>query len=146
MPCRITFGARTSHGQTRIHKIHHGLDLGEATTFPLIVYYAPFHDAHIQMAFCLGTSKLPKLGLLQLWGPITLCANLWLGWGLKQGCSPHWELSNGMPHDTCMQGNQVDFWLLVVGSQVANLTPDLSFGHNLCFRCRNGSCEPILYI
>ncbi len=47
-----TFGARTSHGQIRADKIHHGLDLGEATTFPLIVYYVPLHEAHIQMAFC----------------------------------------------------------------------------------------------
>jgi hypothetical protein len=37
------------------HKTHHGLDLGEATTFPLIVYYVPLHEAHIQMAFCPGT-------------------------------------------------------------------------------------------
>jgi len=29
-----TFGAKTSHMQTRIHKIHHGPNLGEATTFP----------------------------------------------------------------------------------------------------------------
>jgi len=52
-----TFGARTSHGQTRIHKTHHDPDLGEATTFPLIVYYVPLHEAHIQMAFCFGTPK-----------------------------------------------------------------------------------------
>jgi hypothetical protein len=51
------FGARTSHEQTWIHKIHHGLDLVEATTFPFIVYYVPLHEAHIQMAFCLRTSK-----------------------------------------------------------------------------------------
>jgi hypothetical protein len=31
----------------------------------------------------------------------------------------------------------------VVGSQIGNLTPSPSFGHNLCFRCPNGSCEPI---
>jgi hypothetical protein len=30
--------ARMSHGQTRTHKIHHGSNLGEATTFPLMVY------------------------------------------------------------------------------------------------------------
>ncbi len=30
--------------------------------------------------------------------------------------------------------------------QTTNLTPDLSFGHNLCFRCPNGWCEPILNI
>jgi hypothetical protein len=29
------FDAQTSHRHTRIHKIQHGLDLGEATTFPL---------------------------------------------------------------------------------------------------------------
>ncbi len=28
----------------------------------------------------------------------------------------------------------------------ANLTPGSSFGHNLCFKYSNGSCEPILYI
>jgi hypothetical protein len=33
--------------------------------------------------------------------------------------------------------------LLVVRSQIVDLTPDPSFGHNLCFRCPNGSCEPI---
>jgi hypothetical protein len=27
-----------------------------------------------------------------------------------------------------------------------NLTPDPSYGHNLCFKCPNGSCEPILNI
>jgi hypothetical protein len=51
-----------------------------------------------------------------------------------------------MWHATCMQGNQGDSWLLVVGSQIANLTLDPSFGHNLCFNYPNGSCEPILNI
>jgi len=39
-----------------------------------------------------------------------------------------------------------DSWLLVVESQIANLIPDLSFGHNLCFNYPNGSCKPILDI
>jgi hypothetical protein len=34
----------------------------------------------------------------------------------------------------------------MVGSQIANLTPNLSFGHNLCVKCPNGSCEPMLNI
>jgi hypothetical protein len=29
------FGAKMSHEQTQIHKIHHYSDSGEATTFPL---------------------------------------------------------------------------------------------------------------
>jgi hypothetical protein len=45
-----------------------------------------------------------------------------------------------------MRRNWVDSRLLVVGSQIANLTPGLSFGPNLCFRCPNGRCEPILDI
>jgi hypothetical protein len=52
-----TFGARMNHEQPRIHKTHHGSDLGEATTFPLIVYFAPLHRGHIQMVFC---PKIPK--------------------------------------------------------------------------------------
>ncbi len=60
--------------------------------------------------------------------------------------APCWELSNGMWHTTCMQGNQGDSQLLVVESQIVNLAPDLSFGHNLCFKCPNGWCEPILDI
>jgi hypothetical protein len=51
-----------------------------------------------------------------------------------------------MWHATCTQGNQVDSRLLMVGSQTAHLTPGPSFGHNLCFRCPNGWCKPILDI
>jgi hypothetical protein len=91
-------------------------------------------------------SKFPKLGLSRLWGPITLCVDLWLQWCFNQSCSPCWELFNSMSHATWTQGNWVDSWLLVVGSQTTNFTPDFSFGHNLCFRCPNGSCEPILDI
>jgi hypothetical protein len=65
-------------------------------------------------------------------------------WGLKQSCSPHQKNSNDMSQATWTWGNQINYRLLVVENQIANLTPDLSFGHNLCFRCRNGSCEPII--
>jgi hypothetical protein len=47
-----TFGARTSHKQTRTHKTHHDLNLGEANTFPFIIYFVSLHEAHIQMTFC----------------------------------------------------------------------------------------------
>jgi hypothetical protein len=93
-----------------------------------------------------GVSKLPKLGLPRLWAPITLCANLRLRWSLKQSCSSRQEFFNGILHTTCTQGNQGDSWLLMVKSQTTNLTPDLSFGHNLCFRFPNGWCKPILDI
>jgi hypothetical protein len=45
-----------------------------------------------------------------------------------------------------MQLNQGDSWLLVVGSQIGNLTLGPSFGHNLCLKYPNGSCERILEI
>jgi hypothetical protein len=51
-----------------------------------------------------------------------------------------------MLHAIFKGGNQVDSRLLVVGNQTANLTRDLSFGHNLYFKYPNGSCKPILDI
>jgi hypothetical protein len=66
-----TFGTRMSHGQTQTHKTYHNLDLGEATTLPLIVYFVPSHEASTQMSF-------PKLGLMPLRRPITLYENLQL--------------------------------------------------------------------
>ncbi len=93
-----------------------------------------------------GIPKFLKLRLPQLWRPITLHANLQLTWGLNQSCNTCQELSNGMWHTTCMQGSQGDYWLLVVESQIGNLTPSPSFGHNLCFNYSNESCKPILNI
>jgi len=93
-----------------------------------------------------GVPKFSRPKFLQLWGPKTLRVNLQLTWILKKSCRPHWEISNNMLHATWTQGNQGDSWLLVVRNQIANLTPDPSFGLNLCFRCPNGSWELILDI
>jgi len=95
-----------------------------------------------------GVSKLSQFGLLGLWELITLCSDLWLGWGLKQTCSSPWELSNDVSHFNFAHQGRVDSWLLVVvvGGQIANLTPGPSFPHNLCYKCLNGSCEPIFDI
>jgi hypothetical protein len=108
--------------------------------------WGPHPNGFLSRDSQVGVLKLPRLGLLQLWSAIILRENLWWRWSLKQSYSPHRDLSNGISHATCTQGNQVNFWLLVVGSQTANLTPSLSFGHNLCFRCPNGWYEPILDI
>jgi hypothetical protein len=51
-----------------------------------------------------------------------------------------------MSHATCKRGNRGASRLLMIGSQIANLTPGPSFGHNLCLKCSNGSCQPILNI
>jgi hypothetical protein len=148
-----TFGARTSHEQTRTHKTHHGLDLGEATTFPFIVYFVHGHGANIQMSLCPRTPKweswvpkFPKLGLLRFWGPITLSIDLWLRWHMKKSCSPCQELSKVCRMPPTRKEIGAISWLLVVGSQIANLTFGPSFGHNLCFKNSNGSCVLILSI
>ncbi len=90
--------------------------------------------------------KLSWFGLSGLCEFITLCSNLWLGWGLKQTCSSPWKLSNGVSHSTCTPQGWVNSWLLVVGSQTNSLTLDPSFCHNLCCKCSNGSCEAIFDI
>ncbi len=76
-----SFDARKNHEQTHIHKTHHNPDLGEAITFPLIIFSMPGHRAYIQMSFCprttkLGIPKFLKLGLPQFSKPITSYANL----------------------------------------------------------------------
>jgi hypothetical protein len=115
------------------------------------VYSAPLHGGYIQMAFLsrdsrMGVSKSPQPELLQLWSPITLRADLRSRCRLKQSCSFRRDLSNGMSHVVYSQVNQVDSRLFLVGSQIDNLTPGPSFGYNLCFRCLNEQCEPILEI
>ncbi len=69
-----------------------------------------------------------------------------IGRGLKQTFSSHWELSNSVSHLTCTHRGRVDYRLLMVESQIANLTPDHSFCYNLCYKCPNGSCKPIFDI
>jgi hypothetical protein len=93
-----------------------------------------------------GVLKLSQFGFPGLWQLIIHCLDLRLGWGLKKTCSSPWELFNGLSHSTCTHRSQVDSQLLVVGNQIASLTPDLSFANNSCFRCLNGSCEAIFDI
>ncbi len=50
-----TSDAWTSHMQTWTHKTRHSSNLGETTTFPLIVFSMPRHGANNQMSFCLRT-------------------------------------------------------------------------------------------
>ncbi len=93
-----------------------------------------------------GVSKSRQMGLLGLWSPITLRADLGLQCGLKQSCSSRRELSNVMSHSRIRHREEVYSWLFVVGSQTGSSTPGPSFGHNLCFRCSNEPNEPILDI
>jgi len=145
----LVHGWTTKHTWT--HKTHHDLDLKEANTFSLIILFVINHMGYIQMSFCpkilkLKILKFLKLGLLALWRVITSFSNLWLKWGLKQSWSLRWDLSNNMWNATCTHVFQGDSWLLMGKSQINTLILDPSFGHNLCFKYSNESCEPILDI
>jgi len=48
-----------------------------------------------------------------------------------------------MWYDTYTQVNQGNSQLSVVKNQIGNLIHGPSFGHNLCFKYSNRSCEPI---
>jgi hypothetical protein len=141
-----TFGARTSHGQLGFTRLIMTRTWGSHHLPPYSILCASPRGPHpndiLSWDSQVGVPKFPNLGLPRFWGPITFCENLWLIWGLMQSCSLCWELSNGMWHATCMQGNRVDSWLLVTRSQTANLTLGPSFDHNLCFRCPNGHVSP----
>jgi hypothetical protein len=93
-----------------------------------------------------GVLKLSRFGFPGLWELITLGSDLGLGWSLKQTSSSSQEFSNGVLHSIYTHRDRVDSWLFVVGSQTGSLTPGPSFGHNLCCKCPNGSCEAIFDI
>jgi len=96
--------------------------------------------------FQVGSPKIFEIGILQLWRPITFCADLRLRWCLNQSCSSCQELSKSMWYTTYAQVNQGNSHFLVVVNQIGSLTPDLSFDHNMCFKYSNGKCKPILDI
>jgi hypothetical protein len=89
---------------------------------------------------------MSQFRLSPLYEAITFCSDLWLGRGLKQTCSSRQEISNNVSHSTSTHHGRVDSRILMVGSQIANLIVGLSFWHNLCCICPNGSCEPIFDI
>jgi hypothetical protein len=139
---------------TLTHKTHHGPDSGEVTTFPHIVFSAMLHGGYIQMALFPGTLNLefrncPRtipVGVSGLWSLITPDFRVWLQQGLNQSYSPRQDLSNAMWHSQFGGREEVDSWLLVVGSQIASLTPGPSFAHNLSCRCPNDQWETIFDI
>jgi len=136
------------------HKTHHSPDSGEATTFPHIVFSATLRWGYIQMALFLGTPKLESrncletvpVGVLGLWELITPDCQVWSRRGLNQSCSPRRDLSNAMSHTQFGGRKEVDYRLLVVGSQTGSLTPGPSFAHNLGCKCPNGQCKAIFDI
>jgi hypothetical protein len=141
-------GVRTSHGLTRTHMTHHGPDSRGATTNLPIVFSVPIRRTCIRMALFPGTPKVesrncPDFGFPGLWDIIASRPNLRSGRGLNQTCSPLRKLSNAVLHSPSARWERVDSRLLVVGSQIANLTPSPSFAHNLGCKCPNDQCKAI---
>jgi hypothetical protein len=85
-------------------------------------------------------------GVPGLWELITPDCKVWSQRRLNQTCSPCRDLSNDVLQSQFRGREEVDSWLLVVGSQTASLTPGRSFAHNLSYRCPNGLCEAIFDI
>ncbi len=77
---------------------------------------------------------------------ITLDCKVWSWQGQNQTCSPRQDLFNDVSHSQLGGWEEVDSRLLGVGSQIASLTPDPSFHHNLGYKCSNDQCEAIFYM
>jgi len=107
--CWNTFGARTSHGQTRTHKTHHGPDLGEATTFPLmyILYLStrPTSKWHFVPGLPSGNPKIPKIGTLTTLRAHNFVYRPPIDMRFKEKFYPSSRSFNDMLHATCTQGN-----------------------------------------
>ncbi len=85
-------------------------------------------------------------GVPGLWELITPKCKVLSQRGLNQTCSSRRDLSNDILHSQFGGRKEVDSRLLVVRSQITNLTPIPSFAHNLGYRCSNDQCEAIFYI
>jgi hypothetical protein len=90
--------------------------------------------------------EIPTARTLVTLGPHNFVCRSLITMIFKKNCNHCWKLFNGMSHATWMRENRVNFRFLMVGNQITSLTPGLSFVHNMCFRCPNGSYEPILDI
>jgi hypothetical protein len=127
---------------------HHGPGSGGVTTILPIVFSMLLHRTHTQVVICPGTPKVESrncsgFGLPGLWDIVASRPDLRLGRGLNQTCSSLQELSNSMLQSRFTCREEVDSRLLVVGSQIASLTPGPSFAHNLGYRCPNDQCKAI---
>ncbi len=91
-------------------------------------------------------SRDSQVGVPGLWELITPDSRIRLQRGLNQSCSPCRDLFNAVSHSQIGCREEVDSRLLVVGSQIANLTPGPSFAHNLSYKCPNDQCEAIFDI
>jgi hypothetical protein len=63
-----TFGTWTNHGHTRTYKIHYGPNLGEATTFPPIIFFVISHKGlHPNVIFSwdsqVGSLEIFEIGI-----------------------------------------------------------------------------------
>jgi hypothetical protein len=90
--------------------------------------------------------KIPKIETPTTLDAHNFCANFRPKQGFKQSCNPCQDLFNNIWHVTYTHVNQSDSRFLVIKSQIGNLTPNPSFGNNLCFKYPNGLCQPILNI
>jgi hypothetical protein len=125
-----------------------------ATAILLIVYSATLRRTHIQMAQIPGTPKLdsrnptkcPGSGLPGLWEGVAPRPDLGSRRGFNRSCSRRRDLSNDVSHSRIGHQERVDSRLLVVGSQIASLTPGPFFAHILGWRCPNRECEGIFDI
>jgi len=90
--------------------------------------------------------EIVPTGLPELWTAITLDCRLGSQRGLNRSYSPRRDLFNAMSHAQIGCREDIDSRLLVVGNQIASLTPGPSFAQNLGCRCPNCQCEGIFDI
>jgi hypothetical protein len=132
---------------TWIHLIYHGSDSGSHHLPPYNILCSSLPRLHPN-DICSrdsqgGVPKLSRFIFPRFWELKSFDSDLRLEWNLNQSCSSPWKLSNGVLHSTCTHTeikSIPDF--LVVGNQIANLTPNPSFAYTLGCRCPNGSCKP----
>ncbi len=145
-----TFGAKTIHGQLGHIRLTTARTWGKPPPSPLQYIMRFSTKTTSKCLFVPGLpSGSPKFPTTRI--PTTLevdnfaCRPL-IAMRSKAKLQSQSRAFNNMLHVAYTQRNWVYSRLLVIENQTTNLTRGLSLGHNLCFKCPNGRCEPILNI
>ncbi len=138
-----TSSARTRHEQTWIHKTHHDPDLGKPPP-SLLQYTLWLPTRHFVSELPSGSLKIAKVETSTTLGPHNFVCKPPIQMRFNAKLQPSSRTFQQYVTHHLHVRRLGRFPTFQWSSQIDKLTPDPSFGHNLCFRCLIRSCEPIL--
>ncbi len=140
-----TFGATTHHGQLKHTRLTTTQTWGKPSPSPLQYTLWLSMGATSKWLFVLrlpsGSPEIPAVGTFVTLGAHNLACKLSIAMRSEAKLQPSLRAFQQYVTHYLHARKSGQFFTFCAG-----LTFDFSFGHNLCFRCPNGQCEPNLNI